>query len=103
MQVARDGEDYAACMLGLYAEPPFRGYIDCAGTLAAACSGRWGKAATTGDRAHLWTRFHAAFAGEDVAFSKVKAHCSAQDVRDGRTTAWLKGGNDAALVWLLDW
>ena len=95
-QVARDGEDFAFVMTSQVASPPFRVYTDCQGTLDCF-SGPISESIGPGNpRAHLWTRFWAAFKGEEVAACKTKAHASAGDVEAGRSTWWEKRANDTA-------
>ncbi len=95
-QVARDGEDYAAFMCTVLAEPPFCLYVDCEGTLECL---RWQGALAKGadnPRAHLWTKYWAQFAGEDVASQKTLAHATEADIEQGRSTYWERRANGHA-------
>ena len=95
-QVARDGEDYAIMMLSVHAVPPFEVYVDCKGTLECLQSPRSFSTGASNPRAHLWTRYWAAFEGEEVVAHKTLAHATDADIEAGRSSYWQRRGNEAA-------
>lgn len=95
-QVARDGEDFALMMLSQVAEPPLRVYTDCQGTKGCFLEPKSASTGSGNPRAHLWTRFWAAFEGEQVEVFKTKGHATSTDVEMGRSTWWEREANQAA-------
>ena len=92
-QQARDGEDYAAFMLTLLAEPPSKVYVDCSGTVGCLTAPPAFSRGAANERAHLWTRFWAAYDSGDFECVKTKARTSLMDVEKGVTTHWQRKGN----------
>ena len=96
-QTIADAEDFALAALATCAVAPMRIYTDRADTVKVAGGAEAAATKASCARAHLWSRFFAAFGGDtDVQVIKTLAHASAGDVAAGRSTAWERRGNDHA-------
>ncbi len=95
LQTIAGAEDFALASLTTSAMAPLRIYTDRAGTVVAAGGSEAAATRASSARAHLWSRFFAAFGGDaDVQVIKTRAHATLRDVEAGRATQWERRANE---------
>ena len=96
-QTVADAEDYALAQLATCGLAPMEIHVDRAQTVAVAQGAEGAALGPASVRAHIWSRFFAAFGGDaNVRVTKTLAHSSWEDVRANRVSEQARRGNDRA-------